>query len=73
MATSYYSCDGTVSSFAGALRCSTGWQSYTPSSTQPLEFSGELITKAQTEQLLLAFLAFFTVIALYRALGRIFY
>lgn len=58
MATSYYACDGTVTSSSNnRLRCSTGWQSYTPPDTptaQTVELSGELLTAADTSSLLAA-------------------
>lgn len=60
MATSYYSCTGTVtidnSNNSQALSCSTGWQTYTPPTNQSLqaELSGELLTAADTTALLAA-------------------
>ena len=57
MATSYLSCDGTISnSFfdSTAKKCSTGWQTYTPPVTQNVELSGELLTAADASALLAA-------------------
>lgn len=58
MATSYYSCDGVVSTVGNGdnqgFKCSTGFQTYTPPSAQTIEFSGELLTAADTSQLLVA-------------------
>lgn len=60
MSTSYYSCTGTVTTGNGdnsqALSCSTGWQTYTPSTNQPqtVEFSGELLAAGDTSALLAA-------------------
>ena len=58
MATSYYACDGSVSVVGNGtnqgLKCSTGWQSYTPPAPQNDELSGELLTAANTSQLLAA-------------------
>lgn len=60
MATSYYSCDGTISTVGNGtnqgLKCSTGWQSYTPPTNEPqtVELSGELLTAADTSSLLAA-------------------
>lgn len=60
MATSYYSCSGTVTTGNGndsqALSCSTGWQTYTPPANQLLqaELSGEFLTAADTSALLAA-------------------
>ena len=58
MATSYYSCDGTVTSSSNnRLRCDTGWQTYTPPETptaQTVAFSGELLTASDTSALLAA-------------------
>ncbi|MBL0230428.1 MAG: hypothetical protein IPP76_06385 [Moraxellaceae bacterium] len=60
MATVYYSCDGSVTagnvSNSQALTCSTGWQTYTPPTNQPLqaELSGELLTAADTSSLIAA-------------------
>lgn len=60
MATVYYSCNGSVTADNGnnsqALTCSTGWQSYTPPTNQPqtVEFSGELLTAADTSSLIAA-------------------
>lgn len=58
MATSYYACDGTTTTVGTGnntgLKCSTGWQTYTPPSTQTVEFSGELLTAADTTALLAA-------------------
>ncbi len=60
MATVYYSCNGSVTAGNGsnsqALTCSTGWQTYTPPTNQPqtVEFSGELLTAADTSLLIAA-------------------
>lgn len=60
MATLYYSCDGSVTAGNGnnsqALSCSTGWQSYTPLTTEPqtLELSGELLTASDASSLIVA-------------------
>lgn len=57
MATSYLSCDGTISKSildSSAKKCSTGWQTYTPPVTQNVELSGELLTAADTSALLAA-------------------
>lgn len=53
MATSYYACDGTVTNIAGGIRCSTGWQTYTPpvTSSSTMTVSGELLTASDTLQL----------------------
>lgn len=74
---SYYSCTGSVTAGNGAnsqaLTCSTGWQTYTPpqQQTNTLEFTGQLVTLEQGRELFLALAMLFTVIAIYRALGRI--
>lgn len=56
--TIYYACDGNVSTVGkGAnqgFQCSTGFQTYTPPTSQTVEFSGELLTAADTSQLLAA-------------------
>lgn len=61
MSTSYYSCTGTVATVnsdnSQALSCSTGWQTYTPPSTQTVEFSGELLTASDTTALLVAIMS----------------
>lgn len=60
MATSYYSCDGSITTVGNGndtgLKCSTGWQTYTPPTNQSLqaELSGELLTAADTTALLAA-------------------
>lgn len=61
MATSYYSCDGVVSTVGKGnnqgSKCSTGFQTYTPPTAptaQTVQFSGELLTAADTSQLLAA-------------------
>ena len=60
MATLYYSCDGSVSITGNGsdqgLKCSTGWQSYTPPTTEPqtLELSGELLTASDASSLIVA-------------------
>ena len=67
MATSYYQCDGTVSTNVfGGLNCSTGWQTYTPPttttpSTVQMVASGELLTASDTYQLFGFFLLAFAL------------
>lgn len=59
--TVYYRCDGSVSVSGSGnnqrFQCSTGFQTYTPPTAptaQTVEFSGELLTAADTSQLLAA-------------------
>lgn len=69
MSTSYYSCTGTVSNSAfdpTAKRCSTEWQTYTPPSTQTVEFSGELLTATDATQLLVAIMILVAVWATFK-------
>jgi len=67
MATSYYACDGTVTTLAGGLRCSTTWQTYTPPTTSnsTMTVSGELLTASDTIQL---FGAVFLLVALWKVI-----
>lgn len=73
---SYYSCDGSVSVVGNGanqgLKCSTGWQTYTPPATQTntLELTGQFVTLEQGRELMAALFLLFAVIAIYRALGR---
>lgn len=76
MATSYYSCDGSVTTVGSGvnqgLQCSTGWQTYTPPETQTntLELTGEFVTLEQGRELMAVLFLLFAVIAVYRGLGR---
>lgn len=73
MATVYYVCDGVVSTVGKGtnqgLKCSTGWNQ-TQQQTNILELTGDFITLEQGRELFLALAMLFTVIAIYRALGR---
>lgn len=74
----YYSCDGSVSTVGTGtdtgLKCSTGWQTYTPPTTQTntLELSGEFVTLDQSRELFTALIGLLVTVAVYRALARIF-
>jgi hypothetical protein len=59
--TIYYACDGTISTVGNGsnqgFKCSTGFYTYTPptaQTAQTVQFSGELLTAADTSQLLAA-------------------
>lgn len=56
--TVYYACDGTISMTGNgtnqSFKCSTGFKTYTPPTAQPIELKGELLTAADTSQLLAA-------------------
>lgn len=68
MAISYYACDGTVTTQAGRLSCSTTWQTYTPPTTtsnSTMTVSGELLTASDTLQL---FGAVFLLVALWKVI-----
>lgn len=56
--TVYYRCDGSVSVSGSGnnqrFQCSTGFLTYTPPTIQTVELSGQLLTAADTSQLLAA-------------------
>lgn len=70
---SYYSCDGTVTNIAGGIRCSTGWQTYTPSEPQAatLELTGEFVTYEQGQAFMSGFILLIMTILLYKKLSEI--
>lgn len=66
----YYACDGTVSTVGNGtnqgLKCSTGWQTYTPPTAQTVELSGELLTGAQTSELVHAVIVLIALWAMFK-------
>lgn len=72
MATSYYSCDGSITTVGNGnntgLKCSTGWQTYTPPTNTPqtVQLSGELLTASDTTALLGAIMLLVALWAMFK-------
>lgn len=69
----YYSCDGTVTNIAGDIRCSTGWQTYTPPESQAatLELTGQFVTYEQGQELMSGLILLFMTILVFKKLANI--
>ena len=73
----YYSCDGSVSVVGNGnnqgLKCSTGWQTYTPPTTQTntLELTGQFITYEQGQALMSGLILLFMTILVFKKLATI--